>query len=79
MPHFRTRLINSEFDITNEDGIYHDSVEDASKTAIVTAIDVARGLFASGERSPSIEICILDGEDTVARHMVRVDVRDVAV
>ena len=77
MPHFRTRLINSEFDITNEQGVFHDTVADASKTAIVTAIDVARGLFASGERSPSIEICILDGEDTVARHMVRVEVTDV--
>ena len=79
MPHFRTRMINSEFDITNEEGVFHDTIADASKTAILTAIDVARGLYANGERCPHIEIYILDGEDTVARHMVRVDVRDVAV
>lgn len=79
MPHFRTRMINSEFDITNEDGVFHDSIEEASKTAIVTAIDVARGLFASGERCPKIEIFILEGENTVARHVVSVDVSDVAI
>lgn len=79
MPHFRTRMINSEFDITNEEGVFHDTIAEASKTAILTAIDVARGLYANGERCPHIEIYILDGEDTVARHMVRVDVRDVAV
>jgi len=79
MPHFRTRMINSEFDITNEDGVFHDSVEDASKTAILTAIDVARGLFASGERCPHIDIYILDGENTVAHHLVKVDVMDVAI
>lgn len=78
MPHFRTRMINSEFDITNEDGVFYDSVEDASKTAVLTAIDVARGLYADGERSPHIEIHILDGESTVARHVVKVDVTDVA-
>lgn len=72
-------MINSEFDITSEEGVFHDTIEDASKTAIVTAIDVARGLFASGERCPHIEIYILDGDETVARHMVRVDVTDVAV
>jgi hypothetical protein len=77
MPLFRTRLINSEFDITNEEGVVHDTVEEASRTAIVTAIDVARGLFASGERCPHIQIYILDGEETVARHMVRVEVTDV--
>jgi hypothetical protein len=79
MPHFRTRMINSEFDITSEDGVFHDSLEDASKTAIVTAIDLARGLYAGGERCPDIEIYILDGENTVARHLVRVEVTDVAV
>lgn len=78
MPHFRTRMINSEFDITSQDGVFHDSVEDASKTAILTAIDVARGLYADGERSPHIEIHILDGEETVARHKVTVDIKDVA-
>jgi hypothetical protein len=72
-------MINSEFDITNEEGVFHDTIAEASKTAILTAIDVARGLYANGERCPHIEIYILDGEDTVARHMVRVDVRDVAV
>lgn len=77
MPHYRTRMINSEFDITNEDGVFYDSVEEASKTAILTAIDVARGLYADGERSPHIEIYILDGEETVARHKVSVDVNDV--
>lgn len=72
-------MINTEFDITNEEGVFHDSVEEASKTAIVTAIDVARGLFAGGERSPHIEIIIFDGENTVARHRVTVDVTDVAI
>ena len=78
MPTFRTRLINSEFDITNEEGVFHDTVEAASKTAIITAIDVARVLYESGERCPHIEIHILDGEATVARHRVTVDVTDVA-
>ena len=79
MPHFRTRLINSEFDITNEEGVFHRTIEDASKTAIITAIDLARGLYADGERCPHIEIYILEGEDTVARHFVRIEVTDVAV
>ena len=79
MPHFRTRMINSEFDITNDEGVFHASVEDASKTAILTAIDVARGLYAGGELDPRIEICILDGEKPVARHVVTVEVIDVPV
>ena len=78
MPHFRTRLINTDFDST-DDGLFHESVEDASRAGILSAIDVSKGLFAAGESCPHLEVVILDGENAVARHRVRVDVTDVAI
>lgn len=78
MPQFRTRLINTDFDST-DDGLLHASVEDASKAGILSAIDVSKGLFAAGERCPHLEVVILDGENTVARHTVSVEVTDLVI
>ena len=68
MPEFRTRLINSEFDITDH-GQEQESLDIASKAAILTAIDI-------GEANPPIEILISESEEVVARHVVTVCVGD---
>lgn len=69
MPRFRTQLINSVFDVT-DDGALHATVDAASKAAILAAIDVAKGLYADGEERPTIEVVIHEGELQVARHFV---------
>jgi hypothetical protein len=73
MPEFRTRLINSDFD-TTDDGSFHETAEDAAQSGIVTAIDIARDLYVNGEQAPHIKVIILDGEDVVAAHFVRLEV-----
>lgn len=75
MPEFRTRLINSEFDITDH-GQEQESLDIASKAAILTAIDIAKGLYANGEANPRIETLISESEEVVARHVVTVCVGD---
>lgn len=75
MPEYRTRLINSEFDIT-DDGAVQDSVEAASRAAILAAIDIAKGLYANGELQPRIEILISEDERVVAKQVLTVSVAD---
>lgn len=70
-----TRLINSEFDVSDE-GQDHESIEAASRAAILTAFDVAKGLYADGELDPRIEIRISEKRKVVARHFVTIAVRD---
>lgn len=70
---YRTRLINSEFDVT-DDGSFHDSLEDASKSAILAAIDIAKGLYANGEKQPHIDVVISEDDRVVARHALTVTV-----
>ena len=78
MPQFRTRLINSEFDVT-DDGVFHDSMEEASRAGILAAIEISKTLFAGGEQQPHIEVVILEDDAPVARHVVTVSVADVPV
>ena len=77
MPTYTTRMINSEFD-TSDEGSEHASPEAASRAAILAAATVARDLYAKGEELPQIEVIVSDRERIVARHLVTLSVANVS-
>ena len=57
-----------------DDGRIHESVEAASKSAVLAALDIAKGLYADGEEQPCIEIEILGEGAVLARHVVKLSI-----
>jgi len=72
MPKYQIRLIDSEFDSTEESD-YH-SIVAASKEGIRTAARVAADRLEDGMTSEAIEIRISEGDRIVARHVVSLSV-----
>ena len=72
MATYRIRLINSEFDSSDE--AQYASCEEALRAAIAGATRIAGDSVAKGACSSAIEIQIYDASGIVARHVVTVSV-----
>ena len=70
MAQYRIRLINSEFDSSDE--AEYASSEEALRAAIAGATRIAGDSVARGEPSSAVEIQIYDGTELVDRHIVTV-------
>jgi hypothetical protein len=76
MPRYRIRLINSEFESSDEAD--YPSLEKAWRSAIVGATQVVTESVAEGKMSVAVEVQIYEGEQLVARNVVSLNVADLS-
>ena len=77
MSSYRIRLINSEFDSSDEAD--YASSEEALRSAIAGATRIAGESVAKGVPSSAVEIQIYDGPQLVDRHVVTVSMAGLIV
>ena len=77
MARYRIRLINSEFDSSDEAS--YSSSDEALQSAISSATRIAGESVAKGKPSSAIEIQIYDGTELVDRHIVTVSLAGLIV
>jgi hypothetical protein len=73
MPRFFTRLVNTTIDC-EDDGLEFATAEEAGDAAVLSALDLAKDLLASGERLPQIEVIVSDDTGVVQRRLLTVSV-----
>jgi hypothetical protein len=76
MPQYRIRLINSEFESTDEAD--YPSIESARRSAIIGATQVVSDAIAQGQTSVAVEVQIHDRGQLVARNVVSLSVADLS-
>jgi hypothetical protein len=74
MPSYRIRLINSEFDSTDETDF--PSLEAVRRSAVDTASKVVAEAIAEGEDTSAVEVQICEGSQMVSRQVVTLSVVD---
>ena len=77
MPLYHIRLINSEF-VSSADAD-HESIDEALRGGIDSAIDVARDALTKGEASVAVEIRLEEQGIVVARRVLALGVSELAV
>ena len=75
MPHFHIRMINSDFDSSEQND--YPSLEDASRNAIRSAVRVAADVIA-GEAVTTVEVRVSERDKLLARHVVTLSVAHLA-
>jgi hypothetical protein len=77
MASYRVRLINAEFESSDE--AEYASAEEALRSAIAGATRIAGDSVAKGELSSAVEIQVYDGTELVDRHIVTVSLAGLIV
>lgn len=76
MPRYRIRLINSEFESSDESGF--PSLDSARRSATIGATQVVSDSIAKGAVSVAVEVQVYEGERLVARNVVSLNVADLS-